>query len=634
MRQQSGQSPVFRSGVDLLTLDVTVVDKDGAPIRGLTANDFVVKIDGQQRAVRALDYQVFGPAGELERSSKLTSTTRTADSRSAGGGGRIILILFDDLSAKPGDAKGLVVAAERVLGLLSGDDLVGLVTTSGFGPVLSPTRDRAALVAALHSRGLVGRYDDSSGPFFVTVKEAMDTVDAPRGVMNGVVGRECADSTLGESCRTLVEAAANRLVALTRRRAEAQVDAFKTAIEALRSVPKPRIVLALSSGVAFGAGRSLQEDFELISHAAADASVQFYALTEVGDAIDMRATGRPVPPPYDRVSAQRLENNYLMGGLQSVAAATGGEVFKVVGQADRFFARIFKETSGVYRLGVESSPTPPAARFLDVAVSANRPGATIRVNRQMIAPDATGTPATPDETLQNRLVQGGFAFGVPISLGTVLRQDSSGHLQLGVEAEVPATVKAPLSTAFALVDQLGKVVESGQRQVLHPVDSEDYRITFGLGLVGGSYRLRFVVADGNGSVGSVQRAVSAQLVRYGPLQASDLMMAWINSEGTPRLLALDTLPAAANILRVSLELYPDDLRLAPQVHVQFRLLRASESVAIAARDVVPSVNGTVLTATASLSAPPLAPGEYVIALDILSGTTRLGAVSTSFRKAG
>ena len=82
----------------------------------------------------------------------------------------------------------------------------------------------------------------------------MDTVDAQRGVLNGVVSRECVDSTLGESCRTMVEAAANRLVALTRRRADAQIDAFKSAIEALRSVPKPRILLALSSGLAFGAG--------------------------------------------------------------------------------------------------------------------------------------------------------------------------------------------------------------------------------------------------------------------------------------------------------------------------------------------------------------------------------------------
>ena len=258
MGQQSGQSPVFRSGVDLLTLDVTVVNKDGAQIRGLAASDFVVKVDGHQRAIRALDYQVFGASADGEASSKPTSSVRTVDSPGAGRGGRIILILFDDLSAKPGDAKGLIVAAERVLGLLGGDDLVGIVTTSGFGPVLSPTRDRAALAAALHSSGLVGRYDDSSGPFFVTVKEAMDTVDAQRGVLNGVVSRECVDSTLGESCRTMVEAAANRLVALTRRRADAQIDAFKSAIEALRSVPKPRILLALSSGLAFGAGRSLQ----------------------------------------------------------------------------------------------------------------------------------------------------------------------------------------------------------------------------------------------------------------------------------------------------------------------------------------------------------------------------------------
>ena len=98
-----------------------------------------------------------------------------------------------------------------------------------------------------------------------------------------------------------------------------------------------------------------------------------------------------------------------------------------------------------------------------------------------------------------------------------------------------ATVKAPLRTAFALIDQLGKVVESGQREIAHPESTEDYRITFGVGLVPGSYRLRFVVADGNGNVGSVQRAISGQLVRFGPLLASDLITTWISAEGTPRL---------------------------------------------------------------------------------------------------
>ena len=36
------QTPAFKSGVELVTVDVGVVDKQGLPIRGLTPADFAV----------------------------------------------------------------------------------------------------------------------------------------------------------------------------------------------------------------------------------------------------------------------------------------------------------------------------------------------------------------------------------------------------------------------------------------------------------------------------------------------------------------------------------------------------------------------------------------------------------------
>ena len=58
---QSSQ-PTFRSRVDLLRVDVTVVDKSGAPISDLGAGDFLVKVDGQPRTVSFARF--YGPQAE------------------------------------------------------------------------------------------------------------------------------------------------------------------------------------------------------------------------------------------------------------------------------------------------------------------------------------------------------------------------------------------------------------------------------------------------------------------------------------------------------------------------------------------------------------------------------------------
>jgi hypothetical protein len=46
-------TPVFRSGVDLLTVQASVIDKDGRPVRDLQTSDFTVTVNGQPARDRA-----------------------------------------------------------------------------------------------------------------------------------------------------------------------------------------------------------------------------------------------------------------------------------------------------------------------------------------------------------------------------------------------------------------------------------------------------------------------------------------------------------------------------------------------------------------------------------------------------
>ena len=45
------QGPTFRTGVDVIAVDVAVVDGKGVPVENLLPPDFIVKIDGQPRRV-------------------------------------------------------------------------------------------------------------------------------------------------------------------------------------------------------------------------------------------------------------------------------------------------------------------------------------------------------------------------------------------------------------------------------------------------------------------------------------------------------------------------------------------------------------------------------------------------------
>ena len=52
-QQQAGtdQTPSFRSGVEVVSVDVNVIDRQGRPLRGLTAGDFTVTVAGKPRRV-------------------------------------------------------------------------------------------------------------------------------------------------------------------------------------------------------------------------------------------------------------------------------------------------------------------------------------------------------------------------------------------------------------------------------------------------------------------------------------------------------------------------------------------------------------------------------------------------------
>jgi VWFA-related protein len=628
-RAQTPQ-PVFRGGVDLVTLDVTVVDKDGQPIRGLTAEDFVVTLEKQPRPVRALDFLEFGSATASSAEAPQT-TNQISAAQPTRHGGRMIVLLFDDLSYRPGPGKAMLVSAERMLGSFGADDLIGITTTSGLGPTVNPTLDRSAVVAALHDKKMIGRNGDITAPFFIGASEAME-IDRgfPQNTLGEVAARECPLVNMAiDPCTAMLSGTARAYAQQIAHTTSMQLAQFQKLMELLKTAPAPKIVITMSRGVAIGNEPDLLRQLEPLGRSAAENGVQFYAMSEIGASVDVADSSET------RAEARREESRFLNTGAQTVAENAGGEAFLVVGTPDRFFRRIEMETSGFYRLGIEAPVLKDKQRYLATKVSVNRSGATVRVNREALMASIALANMPIADQMKTMISQGGTAFGVPITVGTAQRRNPTTQaLELGVNVQVPANVHGPLIVMFGLVNSAGEVVKAGRGDAASPPPGEDYQVAFPVPLEPGKFQLRLVVADAQGNIGSVERTVTGDLAHLGGFSVSDLFTMWAGADHKPRFLALERLPEGASTLGASLELYPDNPSAAPDVIVRFDLLAPGSNTAVLEREITPSVVGTVRSAIAELPVDDLQSGTYLVRATVVERGVETGVVTTTIRKGG
>ena len=103
------QAPTFRAGVDVVQLDVSVIDKNRVPVRGLSAGDFRVSENGDtEPVVDVAEVNLPGPesagAAWLHLVQPDVDTNSLADKLN---GGQIVVVAFDGPHL-PGQALELV----------------------------------------------------------------------------------------------------------------------------------------------------------------------------------------------------------------------------------------------------------------------------------------------------------------------------------------------------------------------------------------------------------------------------------------------------------------------------------------------------------------------------------------------
>lgn len=172
----AAQQPTFRSGVDLVQVDVVVVDKDGKPVRGLKQAAFTVRDRGTPQSIAAFeeierDVAHEAPALPIVRAARLdVSSNQTSQT------GRLVVMVIDDLHIWKGRTDGTKQIARVVLARLGPESAMAVLFTSGDHST-QVTADPALLASAIDT--LKGRQ---------SVRRPHPAIDTPMGP--GQVGSE------------------------------------------------------------------------------------------------------------------------------------------------------------------------------------------------------------------------------------------------------------------------------------------------------------------------------------------------------------------------------------------------------------------------------------------------------------
>ena len=102
------QQPVFRAGVELVSVDVTALDGNGRQVTDLAATDFIVDVDGDRRLVVSAEYvrsvdhlRVIGAPRKVAAVPDETFFTSNAKGAPSG---RLVLLLIDQGNIRTGAA--------------------------------------------------------------------------------------------------------------------------------------------------------------------------------------------------------------------------------------------------------------------------------------------------------------------------------------------------------------------------------------------------------------------------------------------------------------------------------------------------------------------------------------------------
>jgi VWFA-related protein len=343
------QVPQFRSRVDLVHLDVSVLDANRRPVRGLGPADFTVLENGVPQTIAAftaIDIPDPEPPKATWMRDVAPDVRTNADLRER----RLFLVIIDDaaIQANPFALKSTKEIARKVIDKFGPSDLAAIVFTRDNRNSQDFTSDRARWLAAI-DKFTVG-FRNMGGPDDLYLGYSVNVVESAVKVLTSMPDRRKAIIYIGQGVPVDLEAAAG----------------FATP-----GIPEGGVSGLSNAGFMSRLAYQMSNAFRDASRA----NVNVYPV----DVCGLRAPPAPPPPPPTCVPG--LEVEYL----NNLAGATGGRPVVNTNDFDPGVAAIFDENSSYYLLGYQSTDPRMDGKLRRLEVRVTRPGLNVRTRSGYVA---------------------------------------------------------------------------------------------------------------------------------------------------------------------------------------------------------------------------------------------------------
>jgi VWFA-related protein len=448
----AAQQLQFRTGADVVVIDVTVVDPSGRPIGDLALADFQVVVDGKLRAIASsqfLRYDIRLPGVDPKaRVAQPPLPSQVAVSPLPPP--RSVLIVVDEDSMEPGEGVVARQAAERFVDRLAPVDRVGVASIPRSRASVALTTDRTdarRALAAIVTGIEVDRYE-----FNIGLAEAFAVERSEGDVATRVVNRECRGVEYGsadpsvplpplkdDNCPFRVQSQIRQMQLQAHIRGQRSIDALRQLAAALRQLQGPKTMVLVSGGMPMPDVRSTSA-FDRLQAEFAEGQVALYTLYMERSSFGQ--AGRKLSPTP--MADDLLERD----GIENATSVTGGTLMNVVGSVDQSFDRITSELSGVYLLTIDVDAADRDGKPHLVQVKVSRRGVQVRARKQYVIGAARAdalAAGAPDRTTPTE--GGAIAADSEASLGpTVYRRMLTVASESTDAGEVKLQVKATRST--------------------------------------------------------------------------------------------------------------------------------------------------------------------------------------------